>query len=330
MAEDNYTTLEATTTVDDSTVRGTVQYPSGFCGDNIVSHGLCGLILLDEATQTIVKTPLWEWSPPSIQREIEVYQRLVSKGPHPGILTYHGEFEQGFRLEYAPNADLYHFLQGKRFDGGKDHHNEPFKPTPQIRLQWMLQAAEALDHIHKAGIVHGDLTTINMFLDKDLNLKIGDFAGSSIDSNEFLCAVTESHLHPTDPNSEQGDIFAYGSAMYEIFTSERPYAALSDEEIAEKFQSNLFPDTSHLGPVGRIIRNCWQGGYANVEAIVQDIKRLHQRGVAAATSTTQQPWICSMVATAAQQQPRLSQVMLCTLSAVALAFLVYQRRSARP
>ncbi|KAG6010372.1 hypothetical protein E4U21_006936 [Claviceps maximensis] len=290
--------------------------PTGFSLKNFVSAGNTGIVLLDEATQTVIKVPVHEWSPPSMQREKEIYQRLSSRGAHPGILAYHGEFEEGIRLEYAANKDLYLFLhQGERFDASR-----------QLRIQWMLQAADALGHIHKAGIIHGDLTTHNMFIDADLNLKIGDFAGSSIDSSELLIGVTESHLHPTNPVSVQGDIFAFASAVYEVFTGEKPYASLSlpDHEITQRYKSNIFPDTHSLGRVGRIIRNCWEGRYSSSEAVVEDIVELQQAERYEKSGNPSRTWLCKV----ATVRPRLPQIILYTVGAAGLGFFFY-RRSAK-
>ncbi|KAG5926560.1 hypothetical protein E4U42_003155 [Claviceps africana] len=287
------------------------EWPTGLGFENFISAGNTGMVLLDEATQTVVKIPAAEWSPPAMQRERDIYQRLSSRGAHPGILTYHGEFEKGFRLEYAPNGDLYQFLQSKRFHE-KQH----------LRIQWMLQAAEALGFIHDAGIIHGDLTTHNMFLDADLNLKIGDFAGSSLDSNKLLVGVTESHLHPTDPNSVQGDLFACASAMYEIFTGQKPYASLSDPEITQRYRDKDFPETQALGQVGRIIRNCWEGCYSNSESLAQDIRKLDQTEPSRDWRVMlPQRWLLKF----ATARPRLPLVVLYTVGAVALGFSFYRR-----
>ncbi|KAG5984066.1 hypothetical protein E4U55_006201 [Claviceps digitariae] len=297
----------------ENTMESSIEWPTGFGMENFVSAGNTGLVVLDDATQTIIKVPMHPWSPPSMQREKQIYQRLSSRGQHPGILAYHGEFEQGIRLEYASNGDVYRFLQEERLNDSQ-----------HLRIQWMLQAADALGYIHNSGIIHGDLTIHNMFLDADLNLKIGDFAGSSIDSSELLIGVTESHLHPTSPESVQGDLFAYASAMYEVFTGQKPYASLSDEEITQRYQRNIFPDTQPLGQVGRIIRNCWEGRYSDSEGVAQDVRKLQQKDSARDLRDTTRRWL----STFATARPHISQIILYTVGAVALGFLAY-RRSAK-
>ncbi|KAK2608970.1 hypothetical protein QQS21_002450, partial [Conoideocrella luteorostrata] len=131
--------------------------------------------------------------------------------------------------------------------------------------------ADALDFIHNAGVTHGDLTTANICLDKRLDAKLADFAGSSIDSLPPLVAVTVSHEHPRNPFSIQGDIFAFGPMMCEVVIGERPFAALGEAEVRARYQRNKFPDTTSLGSLGYIIKRCWESSYKNSTFLVKDL-----------------------------------------------------------
>jgi serine/threonine protein kinase len=240
-----------------------IQYLRGFGLKDVVAWGSTGLVVLDAATRTVIKTPFDEDNQPSIERERQIYVRLASRGAHPGILSYHGVFEgNGIRLEYASNHDLQSFIEGQ-------------STSNDLRLRWMIQIAEALAFIHDAGIIHGDLTTANIFLDKGLNAKLADFAGSSIDSLPLLVAVTPSHEYPGDLLSVRGDIFAFASAMYEVWTGQRPYADLEDADIQKRYAKREYPDTTALGSLGRIIRTCWEGGYDSSGSLAKDLRGQH-------------------------------------------------------
>ncbi|KND86741.1 Megakaryocyte-associated tyrosine-protein kinase [Tolypocladium ophioglossoides CBS 100239] len=239
-----------------------IRYPSGFGYKDLVAWGSTGLIVFDSATQTVIKTPFNQENGNPIQREREIYERFTELGKHQGILSYHGEVEGGgIRLEYASKHDLQSFIQREHVD-------------PGLRLRWMIQLANALAFIHDAGIIHGNLTTSNVFLDDGLNAKLADFAGSSIDSSPLLVTVTASHEYPGNLLSAQGDIFAFGSAMYEVATGKRPYAALSEADIQSLFQKGEFPDVTSLGSLGHIIRTCWDGGYEDSKALVKDLEAI--------------------------------------------------------
>lgn len=239
-----------------------IKYPQGFGLKDVVAWGTTGLVVVDEPSQTVIKTPLCEDFSELILREQEVYERFTQCGGHPGVLRYYGTFESGIRLEYAPNGDLRSF--NNRYNVDIDIAK---------RLRWATQIAEALDFAHRSGVIHGDLTCHNIFLDRNLNVKLADFAGSSVDGSPLLVAVTASHEHPESILSPIGDLFAFGSVLYEIMTGNTPYAALSEDEICTRYSKGEFPDTTFLKDVGGIIRNCWQSKYGGAGTAIKDLKR---------------------------------------------------------
>lgn len=164
-----------------------------------------------------------------------------------------------FALEYASN-----------------HHLRSVNKEKQIsekqRISWAIQIAEAIDFIHTAGVIHGDLTCANIFLDEGFNAKLADFAGSSIDGSPLLVGVTPSHESPRSLLSVQGDLFAFGCILYEIMTTQVPYDGRADDEIQSLYTSGVFPDTSSFGAVGYIIRKCWLAKYPKSKALVHDLK----------------------------------------------------------
>ncbi|KAL2754791.1 hypothetical protein ACRALDRAFT_1082460 [Sodiomyces alcalophilus JCM 7366] len=239
-----------------------IPFPPGFGVGDVVAWGTTGLVVLDTGQKqpTVIKTSFDESSRPAIERERQIYTRLKEYGTHDGILSYHGDVgDAGIRLEYACNHDLKSYIQthGCKID---------------TALHWIIQLAEALDFVHRAGIIHGDLTTANVFLNDDLQVKLADFAGSSIDSLPLLVAITPSSEYPGDLLSPQGDLFAFGSLAYELLTGERPYATLSEAQIRARYEQQDFPDVTSLGSIGRVIRSCWEGGYHNSQAVANDLK----------------------------------------------------------
>ncbi|KAK3295826.1 kinase-like domain-containing protein [Chaetomium fimeti] len=253
-----------------------VKYPAGFGFKDVVSHGISGLVVLDKSSQTVIKTPLFDDCEVALSRERHIYERLTQRGGHERILRYHGTVESGIRLEYAPNGDIRRTLCAQE--------KEPsMKTTPKQHQQWALQIAEALAFIHSAGVVHGDLTCHNIFLDENFNAKVADFAGSSLDGTDLLVCVAASHEYPGPTLSVKGDIFAFGSVIYEITTGAAPYKELSDDEIEARYKRGEFADTASLGQMGVVIQKCWRGQYDGFEAIIQDLKAQGENPIMPAT-----------------------------------------------
>lgn len=48
----------------------------------------------------------------------------------------------------------------------------------QILWKWIFQISQALNHIHKKGVIHRDVKLSNFVLDKDGNVKLIDFGVS--------------------------------------------------------------------------------------------------------------------------------------------------------
>lgn len=235
-----------------------IEYPSGFGMKDIIAWGSTGLVLLDAASNTVIKSPLDREQSPFILREQEIYERFSDCGGHPRILSYHGIFESGIRLEYAPNYDLWSYLRKHKDRVGVAQ-----------KLLWATQILEALCIVHDAGVIHGDVTLQNIFLDENLNIKLADFA---IDGSPLLIGVTASHHCPGDALFVKGDIFAFGSDLYEMVTGSVPYEGLESEVISDNYNKGLYPEIESLEDIGKVISNCWNGQYFDCRAVIKDLE----------------------------------------------------------
>ncbi|KAL2755467.1 hypothetical protein ACRALDRAFT_2041830 [Sodiomyces alcalophilus JCM 7366] len=236
-----------------------IQYPSGFGLKDVVSYGSTGLVVLDRSSNTVIKKPLDQESSPYVDLERRIYERFAQRGGHKGVLSFHGVVEDGIRLEYASHHDLKSFGD---------------EQAPDMRLRWVAQVAEALRFIHDAGVIHGDLTSANVFLDGNLNARVADFAGSSLDGSPLLIESPACYQCPESTTSVKGDMFAFGSLVYEIMTGREPYQGLDGVEIRLLFASKTFPDTTHLGGLGHIVEKCWHGRYSGCDNLLRDLESI--------------------------------------------------------
>jgi hypothetical protein len=120
-----------------------------------------------------------------------------------------------------------------------------------------------------------------MLLDRYGVLKIADFAGSSVDNCRFASTVdyeVGSKLPGSTEPTEQTDIFALGSAIYEMITRKTPYEGFSYTEVQRRFKQGKYPnDFGEFGALGRIIRKCWGHGgrfYDSAEQVLNEIYTL--------------------------------------------------------
>ncbi|OBT70001.1 hypothetical protein VE03_00364 [Pseudogymnoascus sp. 23342-1-I1] len=225
-----------------------IHYPQGFSLQDLVGYGNTGLVVLDSSSNTVIKTPIDEKCTNYLTIERLIYERLTQSGGHSGILSYHGVDLKSF-TEDADNA-----------------------PTAAQRLRWVEKIAEALLFIHSTGVVHGDLRAANVLLDENLDPKVADFAGSSLDSSPLLVESAGSYQYPGSSVSVEGDIFAFGSLVYEIMTGREPYEGVDGDETRALYGRKCFPDTEPLGGVAHIVEKCWKGGYSGCDALLEDLK----------------------------------------------------------
>lgn len=153
---------------------------------------------------------------PALPRPRKTDLRAPGRGPRREILQHHGPSDGGgggeIILEYACNDSVRNYIK----------LHEP--QSLSRRLSWAEQLAASVHFIHSRGVLHGDISCNNAFLDEALDLKLGDFAGSSIDVEPPLVCYETSHEHPQCQDiSLQSEVFALGCALYEIMTSSKPY-----------------------------------------------------------------------------------------------------------
>ena len=122
------------------------------------------------------------------------FLRLLS---NPHIIKYYNSFQEGDYLyiitEFAQKGDISILLESYK------------KKNKFIRekklLEIFLQCMDGLAYIHKCGVIHRDIKTENIFFDKNMNIKIGDFGTSALmeksnkEKNESIKYLNESYLY---------------------------------------------------------------------------------------------------------------------------------------
>eukprot|EP00300_Choanocystis_sp_HF-7_P011723 c17586_g1_i1.p2 GENE.c17586_g1_i1~~c17586_g1_i1.p2 ORF type:complete len:249 (+),score=46.48 c17586_g1_i1:1580-2326(+) len=152
-------------------------------------------------------------------------------------------------MEMCIGGDLYKYI-----------HNPDKVLSFEIALIFMKDLAAALDYIHNLGIIHRDLKSLNVLLDKDMRIKLADFELShhtgTIRSaaNATECLGTLGWLAPevakewpqrksgrkqtrsfSEPRLLAPDVYAYGVIMYELLTRHDPPFTKLELESIEAF-----------------------------------------------------------------------------------------------
>lgn len=142
----------------------TIQYPRGINRQDVVGLGIAVLVArLDAIIKFARRTEL-----PLLEREKGIYERLGHD--HDGVFRYYGNLGDALILQYACHDSIrqYYASQAKSI-------------SLSLQLRWVEQITASVAFIHSRNVLHGDISCNNVMLDEDLNVKLGDFAGSLID-----------------------------------------------------------------------------------------------------------------------------------------------------
>jgi len=170
--------------------------------------------------------------------EVDVLKRLT----HPNIIAYLENFFEGRALmivmEYAQGGTMFSFLEER--EGKLLDEDEIIRLFVQILL--------AIHHVHQRNILHRDLKTQNILLNKTRKIvKIGDFGISKILSSKSKANTvvgTPCYISPElcegKPYNQKSDIWALGCVLYELATLKKAFEATTLTALVMKIMKGNF------------------------------------------------------------------------------------------
>uniref|UniRef100_A0A669P9J5 Serine/threonine-protein kinase Nek8 n=1 Tax=Phasianus colchicus TaxID=9054 RepID=A0A669P9J5_PHACC len=216
----------------------------------VVGRGAFGIVhlCLRKADQKLVilkQIPVEQMSKDerlAAQNECQVLKLLS----HPNVIEYYENFLEDkalmIAMEYAPGGTLAEFIH-KRCNSLLDE---------DTILHFFVQILLALHHVHTKQILHRDLKTQNILLDKHrMIVKIGDFGISKILSSKskaYTVVGTPCYISPElcegKPYNQKSDIWALGCVLYELTSLKRAFEAANLPALVLKIMSGTFAPIS--------------------------------------------------------------------------------------
>ena len=163
----------------------------------------------------------------SVKNEAEILSSLTNKN----IVKYYESFqmEQNIYIvmEYCEKGDLCTYMSERQKNKKSNYYfNEDFI------WKLFIQISIGLYYIHSKKILHRDIKTLNIFLTKELNGKIGDLGVAKVleGTNHAMTFIgTPYYVSPemcqNKPYNEKSDIWALGCILYELITFCHPFTA---------------------------------------------------------------------------------------------------------
>jgi formylglycine-generating enzyme required for sulfatase activity len=164
---------------------------------------------------------------------------------HPAVVSIYDAGEHdGFlymALEYVPGGDLARLVQRR---GTID---------PRTALGLLIGCTHGLMAIDAAGLVHRDIKPQNIFLDRDLQPKIGDLGLARAADGEDRMTITGSAWGtPAYMSPEQvrgigdidirSDLYALGATLYTILTGSEPFSGATSYLVTHQVLTEPAPD----------------------------------------------------------------------------------------
>ncbi|KAJ1288982.1 hypothetical protein BS78_02G130700 [Paspalum vaginatum] len=194
-------------------------------------------------------------------REVAIMKSLR----HPNIVLFMGAVTEPPNLsivtEYLSRGSLYKLLHRS---GAKEVLDE------RRRLNMAFDVAKGMNYLHRRSppIVHRDLKSPNLLVDKKYTVKVCDFGLSRLKANTFLSskslAGTPEWMAPEvlrdEPSNEKSDVYSFGVILWELMTLQQPWCNLNPAQVvaAVGFKGRRLEIPKDLNPlVAALIESCW-------------------------------------------------------------------------
>lgn len=135
-----------------------------------------------------------------------------------------------------------------------------------LRQNWALDTARGMAYLHSLDppIMHRDLKTTNLLVDRGMNVKICDFGLSHFRADKIMRAVGTVHFSApevlrNEMYTEKADIFSFGTVMWELYTCKCVFEGMPTIEVYQAVVNGQMPFVDDDCDVRyrQLLQDCW-------------------------------------------------------------------------
>ncbi|KAK4726180.1 hypothetical protein R3W88_031097 [Solanum pinnatisectum] len=202
-----------------------------FAHENVIGEGGYGIVyrgVMEDNSYVAVKNLLNNRG--QAEREFKVEVEAIGRVRHKNLVRLLGYCAEGAHrmlvYEYVDNGNLEQWLHG---DVG------PYSPlTWEIRMNIILGTAKGLTYLHEGlepKVVHRDIKSSNILIDKQWNSKVSDFGLAKLLGSERSYITTRvmgtfGYVAPeyasTGMLNDRSDVYSFGILLMEIISGRNP------------------------------------------------------------------------------------------------------------
>ncbi|KAG7589311.1 PAS fold [Arabidopsis suecica] len=230
------------------------QIGQGSCGT--VYHGLW--FGSDVAVKVFSKQEYSEEIITSFKQEVSLMKRLR----HPNVLLFMGAVASPQRLcivtEFLPRGSLFRLLQRNKS-----------KLDLRRRIHMASDIARGMNYLHHCSppIIHRDLKSSNLLVDRNWTVKVADFGLSRIKHETYLTTNgrgTPQWMAPevlrNEAADEKSDVYSFGVVLWELVTEKIPWENLNAMQVigAVGFMNQRLEVPKDIDPQWiSLMESCW-------------------------------------------------------------------------
>ncbi|KAL6622424.1 hypothetical protein ACP70R_032303 [Stipagrostis hirtigluma subsp. patula] len=249
-----------------------------------IGQGSCGTVYhalwygSDVAVKVFSKQEYSEEVIQTFRQEVSLMKKLR----HPNILLFMGAVTSPQRLcivtEFLPRGSLFRLLQ-----------RSTTKLDVRRRVHMALDIARGMNYLHHSSppIIHRDLKSSNLLVDKNWTVKVADFGLSRLKRETFLTTKTGKgtpqwmapEVLRNEPSDEKSDVYSYGVILWELVTQKIPWENLNSMQVigAVGFMNQRLDIPSDVDPQWTsIILSCWESDPQRRPSFQELLERLRE------------------------------------------------------
>ncbi|CAN8295968.1 unnamed protein product [Cochlearia groenlandica] len=212
---------------------------NGLCEENVIGEGGYGIVyrgLLNDGTKIAVKNLLNNRG--QAEKEFKVEVEVIGRVRHKNLVRLLGYCVEGaYRMlvyDFVDNGNLEQWIHGDVGDVSPLTWDIRMNIILGMAMNIILGMAKGLAYLHEGlepKVVHRDIKSSNILLDRQWNAKVSDFGLAKLLGSESSYVTTRvmgtfGYVAPeyacTGMLNEKSDIYSFGILIMEIITGRNP------------------------------------------------------------------------------------------------------------